>query len=55
MLNKLDMVEGGQGTAPAGSKGTPRSKAVSEFKRRLRWKGPVFEISALTGEGCAEL
>ncbi|MFM1989214.1 MAG: GTP-binding protein obg [Pseudomonadota bacterium] len=50
VLNKLDTLEG-----QPGSKGTPRSKAVSEFKRRLRWKGPVFEISGLTGEGCAEL
>ena len=50
VLNKLDTLEGGPG-----SRGTPRAKAVSEFKRRLRWSGPSFEISALTGEGCAEL
>ncbi len=50
VLNKLDTLEG----AP-GERGTPRAKAVSEFRRRLRWSGPSFEISGLTGEGCAEL
>lgn len=50
VLNKLDTLEG-----EAGVRGTVRAKAVSEFKRRLRWSGPSFEISALTGEGCAEL
>jgi GTP-binding protein len=50
VLNKLDTLEG----AP-GARGTQRAKAISEFKRRLRWSGPSFEISALTGEGCAEL
>ena len=28
---------------------------VKDFVRRLRWKGPVFEISALTREGCEAL
>ena len=41
VLNKLDMV-------PA----EERSRRVKDFVRRLRWKGPVFEISALTREGC---
>jgi GTP-binding protein len=50
VLNKLDTLEG----AP-GERGTPRAKAVSEFRRRLRWSGPTFEISALTGEGCEAL
>jgi GTP-binding protein len=50
VLNKLDTLEG----AP-GSRGTPRAQRISEFKRRLRWSGPTFEISGLTGEGCAEL
>jgi GTP-binding protein len=50
VLNKLDTLQGGPG-----EKATERSKRVSEFKRRLRWSGPTFEISALTGEGCAEL
>lgn len=44
VLNKLDMV-------PAGE----RQARVAEFVRRLRWKGPVFEISALTREGCEVL
>ncbi len=40
VLNKLDMV-------PA----EERAARVKEFVRRLRWKGPVFEISALAREG----
>lgn len=44
VLNKLDMV-------PADE----REKRVKEFVRRLRWKGPVFQISALTREGCEPL
>jgi GTP-binding protein len=44
VLNKLDMVPLDE-----------REKRVKEFVRRLRWKGPVFEISALTREGCEVL
>ena len=44
VLNKLDMV-------PADE----RAARVADFVRRLRWKGPVFEISALTREGCEPL
>jgi GTP-binding protein len=50
VLNKLDTLEG-----EPGAKGTPRSQAISDIKRRLRHTGPVFEISALTGEGCDAL
>jgi GTP-binding protein len=50
VLNKLDTLEG----AP-GAKGTPRAACVAGFKRRLRAPGPVFEVSALTGEGCEAL
>ena len=32
-----------------------RATAVARLKRSLRWRGPVFEISALTGEGCRAL
>ena len=32
-----------------------RAARVKEFVRRFRWKGPVFEISALTREGCETL
>jgi GTP-binding protein len=32
-----------------------RARAVSDFVRRLRWKGPYFLVSAITGEGCREL
>ena len=44
VLNKLDMV-------PA----EEREARVKDFVRRLRYKGPVFAISALTREGCEEL
>jgi len=44
VLNKLDMV-------PA----EERAKCVKDFVKRLRFKGPVFEISALTREGCEAL
>ena len=44
VLNKLDMV-------PA----EERAARVKDFVTRLRWKGPVFEISALTREGCEPL
>lgn len=44
VLNKLDMVPHAE-----------REARVREFVRRLRWKGPVFQISALTREGCEPL
>jgi GTPase len=44
VLNKLDMV-------PADE----RAARVKEFVKRFRYKGPVFEISALTREGCEPL
>ena len=44
VLNKLDMV-------PA----EKRAELVAAFVRRMRFKGPVFEISALTREGCEGL
>jgi GTP-binding protein len=44
VLNKIDMVPEAE-----------REKRVAEFVRRLRWKGPVFRISALTREGCEPL
>ncbi len=44
VLNKIDMV-------PA----EEREQRVKAFVRRLRWKGPVFEISALTHAGCDAL
>jgi GTPase len=50
VLNKLDTLEGA-----AGERGSDRSRRISEFKRRLRWQGPIFEVSALTGEGCRAL
>ena len=44
VLNKLDMVSGDE-----------RAALVKDFVKRLRFKGPVFEISALTREGCEHL
>ncbi len=44
VLNKLDMVAADE-----------RAAQVKDFVRRLRWKGPVFEISALTREGLQPL
>lgn len=44
VLNKLDMV-------PA----ERRDEVVKDFVKRYRHKGPVFEISALTREGCERL
>jgi GTP-binding protein len=32
-----------------------RAKRRAEIVRRLRWKGPVFSISAINGDGCREL
>ncbi|VWX57995.1 GTPase involved in cell partioning and DNA repair [Burkholderiales bacterium 8X] len=44
VLNKLDMVPEDE-----------RAAKVKDFVKRLRFKGPVFEISALTREGCEAL
>ncbi len=44
VLNKLDMV-------PADE----RAARVKDFVKRFKFKGPVFEISALTREGCEPL
>jgi GTP-binding protein len=44
VLNKLDMV-------PA----EEREARVKDFVKRMRYKGPVYEISALTREGCEAL
>jgi GTP-binding protein len=44
VLNKVDMIPPEE-----------RASRVGDFVRRLRWKGPVFQISALTREGCEPL
>ena len=44
VLNKIDMLSDDK-----------REKTVNTFLKKLRWKGPRFLISALTGEGCREL
>jgi GTP-binding protein len=44
VLNKLDLVPEGE-----------REKRVKAFVRAVRWKGPVFAIAAISGEGCRPL
>ena len=44
VLNKLDMVPEDE-----------REARVKDFVERFEWTGPVFEISALTGQGCEAL
>ena len=44
VLNKLDMVDA-----------QVRAAVVADFVKRYKFKGPVFEISALTREGCEPL
>jgi len=44
VLNKMDMVPVEE-----------RDKRVKDFVKRFKWKGPVFQISALTREGCEPL
>ena len=44
VLNKLDMVDSDK-----------RAAVVKDFVKRFKFKGPVFEISALTREGCEQL
>ncbi|TFW34188.1 Obg family GTPase CgtA [Massilia horti] len=44
VLNKLDMLPEEE-----------RKKRVKDFIKRMAWRGPVFEISALTRDGCQDL
>jgi GTP-binding protein len=44
VLNKLDVVPEDE-----------RKPRVKDFIKRFGWKGPVFEISALTRDGCEDL
>jgi GTP-binding protein len=44
VLNKMDMVPLEE-----------REARVKDFVKRFKWKGPVFQISALTREGCEPL
>jgi len=45
VLNKLDLIEGED----------ERKKRVADVVKRLRYKGPVFSISAMKGDGCRDL
>jgi GTP-binding protein len=44
VLNKLDLIPEDE-----------RAQRVAAFVKSYRWKGPVFAISAVNGEGCREL
>jgi GTP-binding protein len=44
VLNKMDMVPEEEGEA-----------RVSKLVRALKWKGPVYAISAISGDGCKKL
>ena len=44
VLNKIDLVDDGD-----------RAKRVKDFIKRFRWKGEVFTISAINGDGCTAL
>jgi len=44
VLNKLDLITEGE-----------RDARVKAFVKAYRWKGPVFAIAAINGEGCREL
>ncbi|HHW77981.1 MAG TPA: GTPase ObgE [Xanthomonadaceae bacterium] len=44
VLNKLDLVPEGE-----------RKTLISKIRRSLRWRGPWFAVSALSGEGTEEL
>jgi len=44
VLNKLDMVPEDE-----------REARIADFVERFEWDGPVYEISALTGQGCEAL
>ena len=35
--------------------GSLKVKEIKDFIKAYKWKGPVFEISGLTGEGCKAL
>lgn len=43
-LNKIDTLDAEQ-----------RAQRIEKFVQGLDWQGPLFQISALTGEGCREL
>ena len=44
VLNKLDLIPEDE-----------RAARVTAFVKAYRWKGPVFAITAINGEGCREL
>ena len=44
VLNKLDLIDESE-----------RKQRVAAFVKSYRWKGPVFPVMAITGEGCKEL
>ena len=45
VLNKSDLIEDPE----------ERDRRVKDITRRLRWKGPVFLVSGMSGQGCRDL
>lgn len=44
VLNKIDVLSAEQ-----------REKLAAGMRRKLKWKGPIYPVSAATGEGCEDL
>jgi GTP-binding protein len=44
VLNKLDLISPDE-----------RDARVAAFVRAYRWKGPVFAVAAISGDGCRPL
>ncbi|HEY2863096.1 MAG TPA: GTPase ObgE [Casimicrobiaceae bacterium] len=44
VLNKIDLIDAAE-----------RDARVAAFVKAYRWKGPVFAVAAISGEGCDEL
>ena len=45
MLNKVDLIADPQ----------ERAARIADVVKRLRWKGPVYAVSAMKGDGCRDL
>ncbi len=45
VLNKIDLI----------AEPKERAARITDVVRRLRWKGPVFAVSAMKGDGCRDL
>jgi len=52
-MNVADNI--GFGLKIAGKPKTERDARVAAFVKSYRWKGPVFTVAAISGEGCRDL